>query len=354
MKRIMIYGTGKLAEFFMESQEGKYEIIGFIETNKMSKTAFKGYSVYALDEIQDDAGVTYFMANTYLETLTNILNKGIPKERIVVLSWKMFRDYLSMKENKTDIRIDCDVADGFAEYNNSRMTNNENKYVVTKRMNQDQVIFGEVKRSEFHIDINNSDIIRNDDYARVGVLTLVISEIEKRNVKGDVAELGVYRGDFAKFINRSFPDRRLYLFDTFDGFVSEEMEFDIEKGYLEKVNYFNSINTFINNDVKMVMDKMRYPERCEIIQGRFPESRPESMENNIFAFVSLDCDLYLPIYEGLKYFYPRLSSGGYIMVHDYNNLPGVRQAVYDYEEKFGYMAKVPITDACGSLVISKN
>ena len=25
------------------------------------------------------------------------------------------------------------------------------------------------------------------------------------------------------------------------------------------------------------------------------------------------------IYEGLKYFYPRLSLGGYIFVHDYNS-----------------------------------
>ena len=32
------------------------------------------------------------------------------------------------------------------------------------------------------------------------------------------SELGVYRGRFARCINRLLPDRKLYLFDSFQGF----------------------------------------------------------------------------------------------------------------------------------------
>jgi O-methyltransferase len=44
----------------------------------------------------------------------------------------------------------------------------------------------------------------------------------------------------------------------------------------------------------------------------------KGIEDN-FAFVSIDADLYKPIYDGLVYFYKNLSNGGYIFVHDFNN-----------------------------------
>lgn len=43
------------------------------------------------------------------------------------------------------------------------------------------------------------------------------------NLKGACAELGVFRGDTAKFINEFF-DTTLYLLDTFEGFSQKDME----------------------------------------------------------------------------------------------------------------------------------
>lgn len=74
-----------------------------------------------------------------------------------------------------------------------------------------------------------------------------------------------------------------------------------------------------------------------------------------FAFVSIDADLYKPIYEGLKYFYPRLSPGGYIFVHDYNThiFHGAKQAVRDFcnESRVSFF---PLSDHAGSAVIGKS
>lgn len=42
-----------------------------------------------------------------------------------------------------------------------------------------------------------------------------------------MAELGVYKGKFAVEINKLFPYKKLYLFDTFEGFFSQDI--DIEK-----------------------------------------------------------------------------------------------------------------------------
>lgn len=74
-----------------------------------------------------------------------------------------------------------------------------------------------------------------------------------------------------------------------------------------------------------------------------------------FAFVSLDMDFEESIYEGLKYFYPRMSENGYIFVHDYNSsLRGVEKAVDRYEEDYKVnLRKMPLCDANGTLVVIK-
>ena len=51
----------------------------------------------------------------------------------------------------------------------------------------------------------------------------------------------------------------------------------------------------------------------------------------------------------------RLCSGGYIFIHDYNSrFKGVREAIKRYEIDNGIrLAKVPIPDADGSVVLAK-
>jgi O-methyltransferase len=70
--------------------------------------------------------------------------------------------------------------------------------------------------------------------------------------------------------------------------------------------------------------------------------------------VSLDADLYDPIYAGLSFFYPRLVKGGYILIHDFNNdnYKGARRAVEQFcsEQNVNF---VPLPDSGGSAIISK-
>jgi O-methyltransferase len=43
------------------------------------------------------------------------------------------------------------------------------------------------------------------------------------------------------------------------------------------------------------------------------------LEDERFAWVLLDLDLHEPTVASLEFFYPRLSPGGYLIVHDYNS-----------------------------------
>ena len=155
----------------------------------------------------------------------------------------------------------------------------------------------------------------------------LINEVRRRGMKGSAAELGVDFGDTAKYINLYFPDRTLYLFDTFSGFDKRDKE-KSQVSSAEWLEYYN-----VRSSEEQVLGRMFYPERCVVKKGYFPDSL-EGLEEK-FAFVHIDCDLYKPITAGLEYFYPRLERGGYIVVHDFYNVryPQAKQAVRDFADK---------------------
>lgn len=186
----------------------------------------------------------------------------------------------------------------------------------------------------------------NFDYVRYATLGLCFQEIMAKKVPGNVAELGVYQGDFAKRLNQLFADRTLYLFDTFAGFDHADVATEKSSGFS------TGEQNFANTSVELVLSKMPHRPQCVVKQGFFPATAAGL--DDTFCFVSLDADLYDPIIEGLRFFYPRLSPGGYIFVHDFSNdeYKGARQAVLEFcaAQGIGYM---PIPDSGGTAVISK-
>jgi O-methyltransferase len=184
--------------------------------------------------------------------------------------------------------------------------------------------------------------------ARFIALNNVAQIIAENKTRGEVAELGVFQGEFARRINKQFPNKRLYLFDTFDGFSVNDVKKDIEIGSSEKIT--NQKYDFSDTSERFVLDRMEYPENCIIKKGYFPATA-EGLEEK-FAFVSLDADLYQPMLEGLKYFYPRLEKGGYIFVHDFfhEDFTGTKKAIIEYKniEKIHY---VPLGDNCSIAIV---
>lgn len=186
-------------------------------------------------------------------------------------------------------------------------------------------------------------------YARYKTIELLSEEVKTHNIAGSVAELGVYKGTTSVALNILFPSKKLFLFDTFEGFDEKQNIDDVSKGLTQ------GIYDLSDTSEEFVMAQMIYPENCIVRKGLFPDTA-DGLEEEKFCFVSLDVDLYEPILDGLRYFYPRLEGGGYIVIHDYNNdeFKGVKKAVKDFERETGEILKaVPITDLCGSVVVCK-
>lgn len=156
-------------------------------------------------------------------------------------------------------------------------------------------------------------------------------------IDGSCAEVGVYRGDFAVEINRVFSDKKLYLFDTFDGFDSRDMKVEekINGNYLSIKHWTEDGSmSFKNSSVETVMERLPFPEHVTIKKGFFPETF-DSFNEDKYIFVNLDTDLYQPIKEGLELFYPRMVTGGIILVHDYYSmLSGVAKAVDEFVKMY--------------------
>lgn len=184
------------------------------------------------------------------------------------------------------------------------------------------------------------------DFVRCSSLELVANEIYENEINGSVAELGVSQGQFARHINYLFPDRPLYLFDTFEGFDERDWE-------IEKEKFPDSVwQDFKVMDIQKVINKMPFKNNIIIKKGYFPDSL-DGLEDN-FCFVSIDVDLYQPILEGLRYFYPRLNCGGYIFVHDYNQswYKGVKKALQEFCKESD-CTLFPLSDYGGTAVITK-
>lgn len=179
-----------------------------------------------------------------------------------------------------------------------------------------------------------------NDYVRLATLELLCRRLE--NVPGAAAELGVYRGFFARCINQLLPERKLYLFDSFEGFGAEAQASEA----------FQAAHR--NTAVDKVLSIMPYPESITVKPGFFPESL-DGLEER-FCLVSLDVDFYTGTLDGLRYFWPRLEKGGYLLLHDWGSpkLPGVAKALADFETEIGTtVSAVPLCDVGGTLVLCK-
>lgn len=173
--------------------------------------------------------------------------------------------------------------------------------------------------------------------------------LEEYEQKADVAEAGVYRGEFAKWINACFPERVLHLFDTFEGFDARDLEIERQHTFSKEGE-----GHFSDTSVELVLEQMPYPERCEIHKGYFPDSAKELDKR--FCFVNLDLDLYLPVYNGLLFFQNKMTEQGVILVHDYysSGYKGAKAAVDQFiNECGGSIHKYPIGDGASILLAGR-
>ncbi len=336
MKRIAIWGVGRRTDRFLKfCYFSKCEIICFVDTHK-NGGLYNGLPVLSPEEIalqKDKIDFLVIISSYFSEIFDTCLDLGIDRRKII------FADYLAEPCVKQNIELLKEISPKL--YDKARMnvfrfmTENEtDSFDETKLIGKGEFLSAEYTR----------------DYYRYRTFEFVADELIHEGIEGCVAEFGVFRGTFSALINAKFPNRELYMFDTFEGFESDEAE--KEKNLGRSDDEFDFLHKQTNENI--VLESLPYPEHCHICKGFFPASIPDECMPLRYAFVSIDVDFEDSIYAGLEFFYPRLSDGGAIFLHDYNslNLKGVKLAVQRYEsDKNIKLKKVPLADRAGTLVV---
>lgn len=139
-----------------------------------------------------------------------------------------------------------------------------------------------------------------------------------RRLRGDFAEVGVYKGSSAKLLCEAKGEVALHLFDTFQGLPAFGSTDDVA---LSERQYAESLPN--------VRAYLRKYTNVHFYEGLFPHTATP-VGNRQFSFVHLDLDLYQSTLESLKFFYPRMRPGGMIVSHDYSTLSSVREAFDEF------------------------
>ena len=143
------------------------------------------------------------------------------------------------------------------------------------------------------------------------------------------------------------PDRKLYLFDTFEGFDERDVDMERKLGCSDA-----QTGLYSGTDKEKLMERMPLPGQVVIRKGWFPETAFD-IEDETFCLVCMDACLYQPTLAGLEFFFPRMGRGGIILLSGCSDTRyrGVAKAVEDLESRYGALLMLPVGDLDGTVMI---
>lgn len=170
----------------------------------------------------------------------------------------------------------------------------------------------------------------------------------RRPVPGAFVECGVWRGGSALAIlltlqRLGVSDRDVWLYDTFSGMTKpsdrDRSTFDppaldtwmqAQNSARQAWHQLFDPGTFSLDRVRALLAATGYPEeRIHLVPGPVEQTLTQHAPGAI-SLLRLDTDWYESTRHELEQLYPRLSSGGILIVDDYGHWQGCREAVDEY------------------------
>ena len=178
---------------------------------------------------------------------------------------------------------------------------------------------------------------------RINSLIQATKYVVDNDVPGDIVECGVWKGGSMMavaltLLKEKISNKDLYLFDTYEG-MSKPTDLDISVEGEKANNQFeenkksedSSDWCFASLDeVKQnVMNTNYNLEKIHFIKGKVENTLPENAPKKI-ALLRLDTDWYESTKHELIHLFPRLVSGGVLILDDYGYWAGAKKAVDEY------------------------
>jgi hypothetical protein len=174
------------------------------------------------------------------------------------------------------------------------------------------------------------------------------------DVKGSIIECGVNQGygvmSWCKFSSILEPvnlTRRVYGFDTFEGFPSlSDEDRSSQSGHVKKGDLAADAKAEIER-LAQIHDSSRFlghVPKLTLIKGDAKDTIPKFVEEHPHLVVSLlfmDFDLYDPTRVALEHFLPRMPRGAVVAFDELDNplWPGETQAMLEYLDRYRFRLK---------------
>lgn len=178
---------------------------------------------------------------------------------------------------------------------------------------------------------------------RLYALYKSVEYVIKSGVAGDIVECGVWRGGSMmcaalSLLHFSDTSRRLYLYDTFEGMPPPKaVDVDVHNrpaaALLSEMNRDEQNHIWALAPLDVVRNNLAstgYPESgVTYVPGPVEETIPATIPDSI-ALLRLDTDWYSSTRWELDHLFPRLVTGGVLIIDDYGHWQGARRAVDEY------------------------
>lgn len=182
--------------------------------------------------------------------------------------------------------------------------------------------------------------LSRQELAKILALTELFQKT--KSINGSIAECGAYWGQslmlWAKLSSTMEPYNyqcKILGFDTFKGNTKSSKK--DKGGKLNLSSYAFIAETY--DDLKKSIEifdadrPINHINKVELIKGNLINTSKSYLIQNpqsIFRIISLSVNLYKPTLEVLKNFYPKLSTGGIVMINGLNVTTGATNAFFDF------------------------
>lgn len=179
---------------------------------------------------------------------------------------------------------------------------------------------------------------------RMYALYTATRHVIETDVPGAFVECGVWRGGSVMLIARTLlgmgcSDREIWLYDTFDGMTPPSPD-DIQEMSGRAASEILAEHPRSHDDpfwgvapraiVENNVSGTHYPrEKFHFVEGDVLKTIPSPALESI-ALLRLDTDWYESTRHELQHLYPRLASGGVLIIDDYGYWRGARQATDEF------------------------
>jgi len=212
-----------------------------------------------------------------------------------------------------------------------------------------------------------------DGYQRAMETGRVLERVLDAGVEGAIAEVGVYKGGMAAYLQGillarhlssmgSEPLRELWLIDSFRGMPSSDRMRSENAGRsrdpatgldansaTDRQARWSGTLAISRRTVWRNLERVKLldqpTENVRFLEGFVNDTLPSWPHHRSLALLRVDVDIYAATYDALHYLYPRLRRGGAVLFDDYK-LPFSSAAINDYRRSHGITTAIKFLPGC--------